>query len=456
MDIEKIWRGAQKKIQDRVSAVSFDLWIATLTPEEFRDGEFVLAATSSNARDQAYKDIHFPHIEAEIRDAAPIVEKIVIIDAIEKEQRDAAKNPPQKNLENEITPPSYSAGFIVPNPTKTFDTFIVGKSNEYVAAAAEAVARAPGKRINPLFIYGNSGLGKTHLLHAIANHIRNEQPHLKIAFATCDKFTTDYVNAMRFKSIPVAQLRENYRNVDVLLLDDIHDIENRTGTQEEFFNTFNDLFQNGKQIILTSDRHADKFTTLEERMRSRFKSGLIQDMTAPDVEMRMAILQKKASLENYRLDTDVVQYLAEKAFKRNMNIRDMEGILFKVIFYAGLKNRETPTILDCREALQEQEEDVKSQTTSETIIDNVCKYFHVKKDDLISKKRNREFAEPRMFAIYLISEFLNIPLVNIGQLFGGRDHTTILHSRNKITNQLTKDTRTKRIVEDLTKLVIND
>ena len=434
---------------DKVSAVSFDLWIKTLVPQEFKDGEFILAAISRAARDYATNENHFPYIENEIKEVAPIVEKVTIIDAVEKEKRESLKSGTAEKPKNSQ---SYSR-FITPNPTKTFETFIVGRSNEYVAAAAEAVANAPGERINPLFIYGGSGLGKTHLLNSIANHISATKPKLRIAFATCEKFVSDYVDAIRLKT--VSQLRESYRNIDVLLIDDIHDIENKTGTQEEFFHTFNDLHQNGKQIVLTSDRHADKFTSLTERMRSRFKSGLIQDITVPDVEMRMAILQKKAALENHKLDTEIIKILAQRAYDKNMNIRDMEGILFKVIFYAKLKGRSQPISEDCYEALNEKGEDKKVQTTAISIIDAVCKYFNIQKDDLVGKKRSREFVEPRMLTIYLITDILNIPLVNIGQMLGNRDHTTIMHGRNKVASMLKTDKRTKRIIDDLKAILDN-
>jgi len=448
VDIQQVWKSAQKNIMDKVSAISFDLWIKTLVADSFSNGEFVLVAHSLAAKLQAQNDRHFPYIESEIKDLAPIVEKVTIIDASEREA--AASD--DKTVQEEKEVRSNSKGRFIPiNPLKTFDTFIVGKSNEFVAAAAEAVAKNPGKRVNPLFIYGPSGLGKTHLLNAIANYIKSERPELRIAFATCENFLNDYVDALKNKT--VSQFRKIYRNIDVLLIDDVHIIENKTGTQEEFFHTFNDLYQNGKQIVLVSDRHADKFQTLEERMRSRFKSGLIQDISVPDVEMRMAILQKKAALENYRIDDQVIKFLAERAYENSMNVRDMEAALFKVIFYAELKNRSAPTVEDCVGALEETVEDKKTQATGAGIIDIVCKYFNITKPDIVSKKRNREYVEPRMIAFYLISEFLNIPLVSIGKLLGGRDHTTVMHGKNKIAASLKDDVRLKRIVEDLTKLI---
>ena len=446
MDIKQIWKNAQKQIMDKVSSINFDLWVKTLEVFDFIEGEFILSAVSTAAKQRATSEAVFPHIEAAIKDLAPITEKVVIIDAVEKEEMS------KKDDEKSTPPPQPTSSRAIPvNPLKTFETFVVGKSNEFVVAACEGVAKNPGRRINPLFIYGPSGLGKTHLLHAIANHISVYHPKLKIAFVTCENFLNDYVEAI--KKNAVSEFRAMYRNIDVLLIDDIHIIEKKTGTQEEFFHTFNDLYQNGRQIVLVSDRHADNFATLEERMRSRFKSGLIQDISTPDVETRMAILQKKATLENYNLIYETAAYLAQYAFERNLNIRDMEALLFKVIFYAGLRNRDVPTETDCREALQESIEDRKAQTTASTIIDIVCKYFNISRQDIVGKKRNREFVEPRMVAIYLISEFMNIPLANIGQILGGRDHSTVLHGRNKIASQLKSDQRMVRVVGDITKMI---
>ncbi|MCL2586743.1 MAG: chromosomal replication initiator protein DnaA [Firmicutes bacterium] len=453
MDINEVWKNAQRKIADKVSSISFDLWIKTLEVDSFADGEFILVAHSSAAKQMALNDRHYPHIDLQLREFAPIIEKVTIIDALEREQKQAEAIREASGFKQEVEIPKKNAplSFTTVNPTKTFKSFVVGKSNEFVAAAAEAVAKNPGKKINPLFIYGGSGLGKTHLLNAIANEIQWGHPQLRVALATCEKFTNDYVEALRNKT--VSSFRAAYRDIDVLLIDDIQFIENKVSTQEEFFHTFNDLTQNGRQVVLASDRHADKLTTLEGRMRSRFKSGLIQDITSPDVEMRIAILEKKAQEENNKLPSDVVGYLAQKACDADMNVREMEAILLKVLFFAELKRRDIPTLDDCVEALKDMQEDIESQTTAATILDKVCRYFNIDLEEIMGKRRNREFVEPRMVAIYLICEVLNIPLVNIGQLLGGRDHTTIMHSRNKIASQLKTDARMKRIIEDLTKMI---
>lgn len=442
MDIRKTWKQSLPKIADKVSSISFDCWIKTLIPDSFADGCFILLAESKNAKEYATNDRHFPHIEAAVKDTAPVVETIKIIDPVEKEKA-APTVGVAKPKKDKLTV----------NPNMTFDNFIVGKSNEFVAAAAEGVAKNPGKRINPLFIYGGVGLGKTHMLNAIANHAIADNPKIAIVLATSEKFTNDYIYTIKSKDQPTEAFREKYRTTDMLLIDDIQFIAEKPSTQEEFFHTFNDLVQNGRQVVITSDRHPDDMPKLQERMRSRFKSGLIQDIGSPDIEMRTAILQKKASMENHRLSDEVIQQLAQISADNNANIRDMEGMLNKVIQYAELMHRRAPIVEDCLVALKESVQDRKVQTTSDHIIDQVCKYFNITKADITGKKRNREFVEPRMFAIYLINEFLNIPLVSIGQLLGNRDHTTIMHGRNKIQSLLTTDNRVKMIVKDLSKMI---
>ena len=452
MDIQKTWNKSLPKIADKVSSISYDCWIKTLTPDSFTEGTFTLLAESRSAKGYAQNDRHLPHIEFALKDTAPIIETVQIIDPVEKEasQKSDTKQSPDTQPKIKAQPPEK----LLVNPNMTFDNFIVGKSNEIVSAAAENVSKKPGKRINPLFIYGGVGLGKTHLINAIANRILNEKPELKIILATSEKFTNDYVLTIKNKDAPQEAFREKYRTTDVLLIDDIQFIADKPSTQEEFFHTFNDLISNGRQVVITSDRHPDDMPKLQDRMRSRFKSSLIQDIGSPDVEMRTVILQKKAQMENHHLDPEVVEHLAQAAVDQNMNVRDMEGMLFKVIFYAGLMNRPKPTIEDCRLAMKDTaSEDKKVQTTADHIIEKVCKYFDITKSDIIGKKRDRRFAEPRMFAVYLITEFLNIPLVSIGQILGNRDHTTILHSRNKIQSQLATDNRTKMIVRDLTKMI---
>jgi chromosomal replication initiator protein len=446
MEIGDIWKKALPIIANNVSSISFDLYVKSLTPEAFEEGAFVLSACSTRDANYANNERHFPHIDYAVKTVAPIVEKVVIIDAVEKEERYA-----KDNSEKEV-PLSAQKDSNNINPLQTFENFIVGKSNEVVAAAAEFVAKNPGQKINPLFIYGRSGLGKTHLLNAIANYIQDEIPSLKIVLTTCQKFTAEYVDIIKRKG-DFGAFREKYRNVDVLLIDDMQELSNKQATQEEFFHTFNDLFEHKRQIVITSDRHADEIATLAERMRSRFKSGLIQDIGNPDTEMRIAIIHKKVKLENKYIPDDVAQYIAEYSFNNNENVRDMEGNLAKVIFYAELKGKTQPDMDDCRNALQELPTAAKTDDKSEYILSSVANYFNISVDDITGKRRTKEFVEPRMIAAYLMAENLNIPLINIGEMLGGRDHATVIYSRNKVSAQMKTDKKLKTIVEDIIALI---
>ena len=246
------------------------------------------------------------------------------------------------------------------------------------------------------------------------------------------------------------EFREKYRNLDVLMIDDIQFISNKTSTQEEFFHTFNDLYQRSKQIIIASDRPPREIATLEERLRSRFTSGLIQDIQSPDFETRVAILRKKAQQEKYAIDDDVITFIAEKI---DTNIREMEGILSKVFFFATLLGKKSATLEEAHEALKENMEDIKEGLTPDSIIDTVCKYFNITKNDIVGKKKNKEIVEPRMISIYLICELLDIPLVSIGKKFGGRDHTTIMHARDKITEQVKTNNKIKVYINDIKDLL---
>ena len=339
------------------------------------------------------------------------------------------------------------------NSKYTFDNFVVGKSNQFVYAAARAVAEHPGLKFNPLFIYGGVGLGKTHILHAIGNYLREFNPNLKVMYVTCEQFVNSYIESLGSisKTKATLEFRSKYRNLDVLMVDDIQFISKKTSTQEEFFHTFNELFQNNKQIIIASDRPPKDIETLTDRLRSRLACGLIQDIQAPDFETKIAILRKKCQLEKYVIDDDVIEYIAEKV---DTNIRELEGMLSKVYFLANLMGKRSATMEEAKAALDSQVEEEKNEgLTPDDIIDAVCKYFDTTKQDLIGKKKSKEVVEPRMIAIYLISEILEIPLVSIGKIFGGRDHTTIMHSRDKITDQMKSSHKTQSVVSEIRKML---
>lgn len=449
MDVNEIWKQALPIIENNVSSISFDLYIQPLMPEAFEDGTFILTAMSTRDANYARNERHFPHIDYAIRAVAPLVEKVEIIDAVEKERRDARNNPVTEVATPE--PIIYNNNI---NPQQTFTNFIVGKSNQEVAAMAEFVAKHPGKKINPLFIYGRSGLGKTHLLNAIANHILEDNPATKLVLTTIEKFTDDYVNVIKQKG-DFGAFREKYRNVDVLLIDDVQELASKQATQEEFFHTFNDLFEHQRQIVLTSDRHPNEIATLSERLQSRLKSGIFQDIRNPDIEMRTAILQKKAALEDKFLSNEVASYIAEYSNKVNENIRDMEGHLIKIIVYAELNGHTIPTIEDCAAALADNsgnEENARVGDTAARVIATSAAYFNVTPDEITGKRRTEKLADARMVTAYLLTERLKgVPLTEIGEILGGRTYASVIYSRDKIANLMNTDHKLKSAVEDILK-----
>ncbi len=438
LKLNNVWESALNKLQKEISVTSFDLWIKSLEPVDFKDGIFYLSTTSETAK-QRIINSHGNAIKEALMLASDEIKDYVVLDPNERERYGLEALITQNNEDNNVL-----CNF---NPKYTFDTFVVGNSNRYVYAAARGVAEHPFSRINPLFIYGGVGLGKTHLLHSIGNYVRKNYPELKVLYVTCEKFTNDYIESLKSgKDYANSKFREKYRNLDILIIDDIQFISNKVSTQEEFFHTFNDLYQNNKQIIIASDRHPKEIATLEERLRSRFSSGLIQDIQSPDFETRLAILQKKVQEEKYNVNDEVLSYIADNC---DTNIREMEGILSKVYFYSTLLGKEEATLDDLKEALKDHISTNRVSLTSERIIDCVCKYFSISKDDLVGKKRNKEIVEPRQICMYIIYDMLDLPLTSIAQLFGKKDHTTVIHAREKITNDLKENNRLKVIINDI-------
>ncbi len=448
-ELQEMWKQVLQKIEMMVSAVSFDLWISPLEVVDYNKFEkLILSANSAYAKKQLLKN-HTEHLKSAIEEVFGEDTPFEILDPEEKDEF-LKKNTIDSN--QAVLGKDAEEQKNAFNPKYTFDNFVVGKSNQFVYAAARSVAENPGKRFNPLFIYGGVGLGKTHVLHAIGNYITGEHPELKIKYVTCEKFTNDYIDSLHGsnKEQGINKFREKYRNLDVLMIDDIQFITNKNETQEEFFHTFNDLYQNNKQIIIASDRPPKDIATLSDRLKSRFASGLIQDVQSPDFETRVAILRKKTQLEKYFIDDDVIQFIAEKI---DTNIREMEGLLSKVYFFATLLGKKSASIEEAKEAFKEDLDEKREDLSAENIIDATCKYFAVSKSDLTGKKRSKEFVEPRMIAIYLIIEILELPLVAIGKLFGGRDHTTIIHARDKITEQVKEGGKIKTFVSAIKEIL---
>lgn len=336
------------------------------------------------------------------------------------------------------------------NPKYTFETFVIGNSNRFPHAASLAVAEAPAKAYNPFFIYGGVGLGKTHLMHAIGHRILDNHPHLKVLYISTEKFTNDLINSIRDNS-PEA-FRQKYRSIDVLLIDDIQFLMKRERTQEEFFHTFNTLHEANKQIIISSDRPPKEIQTLEDRLRSRFEWGLITDIKPPDLETRIAILRKKALGENISVPNDVMVLIASRI---ENNIRELEGALIRVMAYASL-NHLPINITTATDALKDLFPHGKPvQISIESIQLTVCQYFKLKMDDLLAKKRTRNVAYPRQIAMYLCREMTDSSLPQIGQVFGGRDHTTVLHAHDKITRERLTDATLNNTITELTRRIEN-
>ena len=438
-EVKELWQKVLNKLEMQISAVSFDLWIKPLELLEFKNyDKLVLGASSTTAKNQILKN-HLSDLQECVNEVFGENITLEILDHNEKQ------NYFKETVVNEQTLPQEQKEIF--NAKYTFNNFVVGKSNQFVYAAARAVAEHPGQKFNPLFIYGGVGLGKTHLLHAIGNYIHQYSPELKIMYATCEKFTNDYIESLRSnRENETIEFREKYRNLDVLMIDDIQFISNKTSTQEEFFHTFNELYQNNKQIIISSDRPPKEIATLEERLSSRFTCGLIQDIQSPDFETRVAILRKKSQQERYLIDDEVIEYIAEKV---DTNIREMEGLLSKVYFFATLLGKKIAGIEEAKEALKETVEKQREDLNPNIIIECTCDYFKISKADIVGKKKSKEIVEPRMIAIYLISELIDMPLISIGKYFGGRDHTTIIHARDKITDQVKTNIRIKNTVKEI-------
>lgn len=336
------------------------------------------------------------------------------------------------------------------NMHNTFDTFVIGPGNRFPHAASLAVAEAPAEAYNPLFIYGGVGLGKTHLMHAIGHHVLSNKPNAKVIYTSSEKFTNEFIKSIRDNETEA--FREKYRKIDVLLIDDIQFIQNKEQTQEEFFHTFNELHQNNKQIVISSDRPPKEIAKLEDRLRSRFEWGLIVDITPPDYETRMAILQKKIEEENLDIPPEALNYIANQI---QSNIRELEGALTRLLAYSKLQGKPITTELTA-EALKDIIQSPKSKKiTIQDIQKVVGQYYSVRIEDFSAKKRTKSIAYPRQISMYLSRELTDFSLPKIGEEFGGRDHTTVIHAHEKIANDIKSDPTFKQEVENLEKEIRN-
>lgn len=337
------------------------------------------------------------------------------------------------------------------NPNYTFDTFVVGSNNRFAQSASLAVAESPGEAYNPLYIYGGPGLGKTHLMHSIGHFILERNPNAKIIYVTSEEFTNEVIESIRSgNASAMNKLREKYRTIDVLMIDDVQFIIGKESTQEEFFHTFNALHSAGKQIILTSDKPPKDMETLEERIRSRFEWGLMADIGTPDYETRMAILRRKVESDDMTLSDDILNYIANNI---KSNIRELEGALNKLLAYSNLEKTEITMEIAMKELQNIITPDKPREITPQLIIEVVSEHFQISLDQMISKNRSNSIAKPRQIAMYLCKTMTDVPLDSIGALLGGRDHSTIIHGINKIADEYEANDQTRVLIETIKKKI---
>ena len=445
MEIFELWEKMKEELEKNLPAWGFDVWVKTMIPVCIFEGKLVLCTSTESNKALVQKRFYTQILNA-MQKVFPLLDDV---EFITEEQRElfVKEEDLWKETESFLESKEKEENLFIKK--YTFDKFVVGKSNEVAAAVAKTVAEEPGKKFNPLFIYGGVGLGKTHLLHAIGNYLKDNNPQLKTSYVTSERFTNELIDAIRDKKNQ--DFRNRYRNVDVLMIDDIQFIAKTGVTQEELFHTFNDLYQKEKQIVLSSDRPPKEISPLEERLRSRFACGMIADIQTPDLETRIAILQKKALQEQYNVSHEVLKVIAETV---ETNIREMEGFLTRVISYAPLTGRSVNDLSVVNEVLRSYSDDKKELVSADSIIGAVTSYFNVETKDLKGKKKNKEIVEPRQICIYLITEFLTLPLTAIGSIFGGRDHTTVMHARDKINEAVKANRKIATYVKDLKAMIL--
>lgn len=434
-DLAEIWVRCKDKLKESFNEKVFNVWIKPIMPLEVTDTYYKVAVKNDFFKtmlEENYAQV----IEGVL---AGIMSKNIklIIETMDNGSSgsEAAEEMPavpakreQQQLFNENTSVQQPDESNL-NPKYVFETFVIGNSNRFAHAAAQAVANDPAHAYNPLFLYGGVGLGKTHLMHAIGNRIKQNNPSMKVLYTSSEKFTNEIINSIQNKTTEA--FRQKYRNIDCLIIDDIQFLKGKEQTQVEFFHTFNALKDADKQIIISSDRPPREIETLEDRLRSRFDQGLTADIQTPDLETRMAILRTKAASDNIVLPTEVITLLATNIAT---NIREIEGAYNKIVAYTSLMHMPI-TVETAQKVLSDMGNDIKTRTiTYEGIIKVVADHYNVKQDELFNKKRTQNIAFPRQVAMYLCRELADLSYPRIGELFGGRDHTTVIHAYEKISN----------------------
>ncbi|MEI6132646.1 MAG: chromosomal replication initiator protein DnaA [Bacillota bacterium] len=439
--IKEYWANALSLLKTEVTDISYKTWIHPIKPHSISGNVFYLLVDSTFQKDfivNRFSDL----IKNCINQANSVKYKITFIDSA-----DALLNEPVEvsTPSFETTPDETSYTFLnsLLNSKYTFDTFVIGAGNRLAHAGAVAVSENPAHSYNPLFIYGGSGLGKTHLLHSVGHHILSQNPKTKVLYVSSELFANEFINSIKDRK--TEEFRTKYRNIDVLMIDDIQFFAGKDSLQEEFFHTFNALHQADKQIVLSCDQLPKEIPTLEERLRSRFAWGLIADIQAPDLETRIAILKKKIETENLVVPEKVLFYIASNV---SSNIRDLEGALNKLVAYCTLLNSEMTE--ECAEIVLNDmlHSNSKRTITCDIILNTVAKYFDIRNEEIVGKKRNKEFTTPRHIAMFLCRELTDFSLPHIGKIFS-KDHTTIMHGIEKIGYEIAKNNETKKAIDEI-------
>ncbi len=449
-DLAEIWIRFTEKFKESISEKVFEVWINPIMPLEVTE-DYYKVAVKNNFFKKVIEEKYAKTIEGIL---SSIVNKDLrlIIDTIEENEEkqiipeikteEEAMRPLFRNEKEDDNDESNL------NPKYVFENYVMGNSNRFAYAAASQVANNPANTYNPLFLYGGAGLGKTHLMHAIGNRIKQNNPSMKVLYISSENFTNEIINSIYNKNTEA--FRKKYRNIDCLIIDDIQFLKGKEQTQVEFFHTFNDLKDSNKQIIISSDKLPREIETLEDRMRSRFEQGLIADIQPPDLETRMAILRQKAFNDNVELPNDVLTLLATSI---TSNIREIEGAYTKVVAYSSLMN--VPITIEIAKRILDEMGNVVQvkQITFESIVEAVADHYRIKKDELFNKKRTQSIAYPRQIAMYLCRELADMSYPRIGELFGGRDHTTVIHAYEKISNRCKTDGKLQNELKTLQELL---
>ena len=428
------WQKVLEIIQPEMVGISFDTWVKPLTPISMDDSTIYLKASSQfqkNTVDIKYKElikIGFKHVTNKDYSVNIVLDNVQ--EPEPKEQKISISNNPL-------------------NPKYTFDTFVIGENNRFAHAAALAAAESLGKAYNPLFLYGGVGLGKTHLMHAIGNFVLGQNKDTKVLYITSEKFTNELINAIQNNT--TEDFRNKYRNIDLLLIDDIQFFIGKERCQEEFFHTFNALYENGKQMVISSDKPPKDIHPLEERLKSRFEWGLVADIGKPDFETRCAILRKKCQLENRVIDDEILSMIALKV---ESNIRELEGVFNKIVAMASLTNSEITMSLTER-AIGDLQRSADKVITIDYVQYAVANYFNIDQNDFKIQRKTSDIAFPRQIAMYLCKQLTGLSLKEIGKEFGGKDHSTVIYAIKKVEDEMNLNPNTKTIVDNIKKMIVN-